>query len=198
MTLKIAHLYYDLTDKSELYNIDAIKRFCNLENIKTEIHVFSTKDKINFNDYDLYYIGNIKNEYKQKVEIDLLNYKNEINNSISNKKHFLITGNSITLFKNIFYIKTTYQEEKTSFFKSTIIKEPLIGTTNMLANNKLEYHYKNLYAFTLTGPLLIKNPYLTKYLIKNIIKSKNKFFKYSIHNNITEIKAYKQAIAKIN
>ena len=36
------------------------------------------------------------------------------------------------------------------------------------------YIYKNFYATYLLGPLFIRNPYLTNYIVKNIIKNKNK------------------------
>jgi lipid II isoglutaminyl synthase (glutamine-hydrolysing) len=54
------------------------------------------------------------------------------------------------------------------------------------------YVYNNLYATHLIGPLFIRNPYLTNYFVKKIIKEKDKNFKYKDITNTIEFKAYKK------
>ena len=56
--IKIAHLYYDLLNLyGESGNIKALKRFIERQNVECEIHFLTLGDKIDFEKYDLYYMG---------------------------------------------------------------------------------------------------------------------------------------------
>lgn len=82
--------------------------------------------------------------------------------------------------------------------ETDLIKEIVIGFQNrQCVNNNKEHHlfevieghannykskyegihYKNLYATSLLGPLLIRNPYFKNYIIKNILDSKDILYK---------------------
>lgn len=97
--IKIAHLYYDLMNLyGENGNIRALKRFIELEDLKAEIHFLTINDKIDFNKYDIYYIGMGTEKSEMLVLEDILKYKDEINEAIHKGKTFLITGNALELF----------------------------------------------------------------------------------------------------
>lgn len=104
-------------------------------------------------------------------------------------------------------------------YKSKIIKEKIIGfqnrcgtmyeidkplfkvvdgTGSTLESKKEGYTYKNFYGTYLLGPLFIRNPYLTNYIIKNIMKYKNKKYKFKMYNRTTEIKAYNTYLENFN
>ena len=227
--IKIAHLYYDIMNLyGENGNIRALKRFIERQDAKCEVYFLSIDDKIDFNQYDIFYIGMGTEKGLLLVLNDILKYKDEIKNAIENGKHFLATGNSLEVFGkyiednnkikhealNIFDYYTTWTDFRIvgSVLASTkIIKEDIIGFQNrcgiindipkplfkikdgtgMNLNSKYEgYQYKNFYGTYLLGPILIRNPYLTNHIVKNIILSKNKKYKFKVYNRTTEVKAY--------
>lgn len=73
------------------------------------------------------------------------------------------------------------------------IKTPLFKTdekySNDLTNQSEGFTYKNVYATHIIGPLLIRNPYLTDYLLNKICESKE--LKYKSLDELS-IKAYKK------
>lgn len=76
------------------------------------------------------------------------------------------------------------------------IKNPLFeivkGTGNNLYNTKDGFQFKNFYGTYLIGPILIRNPEFLKYLIKKIVTSKNKNFKFKKFDLTLENKAYNE------
>ena len=99
MTIKIAHLYYDLMNLyGENANIRALKAAFERQNVNVEIHFLTIGDEINFNDYDIFYIGCGTEKYQLLVLEDLKKYKLDIKKSIDNNKYFFMTGNALELF----------------------------------------------------------------------------------------------------
>ena len=193
----------------------ALEKAFENQDMYTETYNLSINDKIDFNKYDIYYIG-CGSEYNQKLVInDILKYKEQIKNSIENGKHFIFTGNSYELLGN--YIEKTNEEkiETLGIFnfyskeidkrivgeqimETKLFKEPIIGFQNRQCilnnednhlfeiinghanNNKTQYegiHYKNLYATYNLGPLLIRNPILKDYIVKEILEKKDILYK---------------------
>lgn len=239
MTIKIAHLYYDLLNLyGENGNIRALEKFFKDQNVKVEIHFLTKDDKISFKKYDIYYMG-MGTEENQKIVIeDILKYKKDIKEAVEDNKYFFITGNSYEIFGkyiidfnnekidtlNIFdyYTKVINVKDISDqknfrivgeasgyvpFIKEKIIgfqnragfiydnDKPLFkikfGTGNNPEKNTEGYTYKNFYATYFTGPIFIRNPYLTYYFVKKIIKEKDKNFKFKkLNKNSTEVKAY--------
>ncbi len=235
--IKIAHLYYDLMNLyGENGNLRALKRFLERQDIKCDIHFLTIKDNIDFNKYDVFYMGMGSENSEFLVLEDILKYKTKIEESIKKGKHFLITGNSLELFGsyiideekkkhealNIFPYYTEHQDFRivgSAIFKTKLIQEKIIGFQNRcgIMHNidkpifkvlegtgsspelkKEGYIYKNFYGTYLLGPLFIRNPYLTNYIIKNIMKLKNKKYKLKIFNRTTEIKAYNKYLENFN
>lgn len=93
--IKIAHLYYDLMNLyGEIGNIMALEKGFNDQDMFTEVTNLTIGDKIDFNKYDIYYMGSGSEENQLFVINDILKYKDKINNAINNGKHFIFTGNS--------------------------------------------------------------------------------------------------------
>ncbi len=74
------------------------------------------------------------------------------------------------------------------------IKEPffnVIKGTGSYPNSSTEgINYKNFLGTYLIGPILVRNPHFLKYLVKELIISKDKKFKFKKFNLDLEIKAY--------
>ncbi len=99
MKIRIAHLYYDLMNLyGENGNIRALKKAFERQGINTEISFLTINDKIDYNKYDIYYMGMGSEESEILVLNDIFKYKDDIKNAIENNKYFLMTGNSFELF----------------------------------------------------------------------------------------------------
>lgn len=79
------------------------------------------------------------------------------------------------------------------------VKTPLFKIdkkfSNDLENENEGFTYKNVYATHIIGPLLIRNPYLTDYILSNLCK--NKKLKYDISDQLS-IDAYNKYINNSN
>lgn len=104
--IKIAHLYYDLMNLyGENGNIMALEKGFNDQEMYTETSNLTIGDKIDFNKYDIYYMGCGSEENQSLVIEDILKYKDKIKNAIENNKHFIFTGNSYEILGK--YIEKT-------------------------------------------------------------------------------------------
>ena len=221
-TIKIAHLYYDLMNLyGENGNVRALEKYLN-KSFNVEITNLTINDKIDFNKYDIYYIGSGNNESFNLVLNDIMKYQNDIKKFI-NDKFFIITGNAINLFGKYYknknniipcldVLKYTSKEKKKrivgeQILKSRIIKEDIIGFYNRSSKLKNIHEkmlfetvkgygtfegikHSNFYGTYLLGPILIRNPYFTEYLAKEICKKYDT--EYKKVNNDLEVKAYEQ------
>lgn len=147
-TIKIAHLYYDLMNLyGENGNVRVLIKHLENQNIKVSTHFLTIDDEIDFNKYDIFYIGCGSMESFELVLQDLKKYKKQIENAINNNKFFLVTGNALDLFGK-YYINLNgtektcldildYDSEQTDFrivgeqvFEFNNLKDCLIGFQN--------------------------------------------------------------------
>ena len=156
-TFKIAHLFYDLMNLyGENGNIIYLKNRLEEQGIKVELSFLSIEDKIDFNQYDMFYLGSGSEENQLLVLNDLLKYKDALKKAIKANKFFLVTGNSLELFGR--QIRYTEKEplQMTEIFdfvcndddmrivgeqiyKFNELDEPIIGFENRLCTMS-EYH----------------------------------------------------------
>lgn len=227
-TIKIAHLYYDLMNLyGENGNVKCLEKYLSKQNIKVEIYYLTKDDNIDFNDYDIFYIGSGNNDSFQVALEDLKKYKNELKNII-NEKFFIITGNALNLFGNKYINKDksieclsilnySVKETKKRFvgeqlYKTTFINEEIIGFENRSSmlidvkestlfesikgfgndkHTKFEgIKHNNFYGTYLLGPLLIRNPYFTNYLVREICLKFN--LEFNEVKDELEMKAYEE------
>lgn len=151
-TIKIAHLYYDLMNYfGEQGNITALKSAIKYADVKVSVDTLSIDDKIDFNAYDIFYIGMGSKINQELVRKDILKYKNDIK-KIIDKKMFIATGNSYELFgKNIdgkeclgvfdFSSKSTNRIVGEQVFKTDLIDYPIIGFQNRESTNDIKENY---------------------------------------------------------
>ena len=151
-TIKIAHLYYDLMNYyGEQGNVLALKTSIEYAGFKVNVKTLSVDDEIDFEKYDIFYMGMGTKRNQEIVRKDILKYKDKIENVID-KKMFIMTGNSYELFgKKIddkkclgvlnFESKTTDRIVGEQVFKSNIIKETIIGFQNRFSSNNIKDDY---------------------------------------------------------
>ena len=225
-TIKIAHLYYDLMNLyGENGNIRCLEKYLKMQNINVKISYLSKDDIINFNDYDIFYIGSGNNNNFMITLEDLKKYKNDLKNVID-KKFFIVTGNALNLFGKYYSLKNetikcldvlNYSSKETKkrfvgeqLYKSNLIIDEIIGFENRSSkltdidehnlfesikgfgndkNNKYEgIKHNNFYGTYLLGPILVRNPHFTNYLVREICK---KFeIDFRVHKDEFEVKAY--------
>ena len=235
--INVLHLYYDLLNLyGENANTRCIKRCLELNNIKVNVDLKSINDKIDFDKYDLVYIGSGSEEDLLLAQEDINKRYDELKKYIEDDKFLILTGNAIDLFGEyietdkkikslgIFKYHTKFISEstfdnastdrivgevkaKTKLIKEEIIgfqnrcdinyniKTPLFKIDNKFSNN-LEtqdegFNYKNVYATHIIGPLLIRNPHFTDFILSKLCKSKK--IEYKISDELA-IEAYNKFI----
>ena len=239
--INVLHLYYDLLNLyGENANTRCIKRSLELNKIKVRVDLKSINDDIDFDKYDIIYIGQGSEENLLLALNDINKRKDSLKKYIEEDKCLILTGNAMDLFGK--YIKTNNEKIKAlnifdyttefineSTFKNaskdrivgqiegttTLIDKKIIGFQNRcdinyniktplfkldekysndLKNNNEGFKYKNVYATHIIGPLLIRNPYLTDYMLKNVCEKK--ILKYEISDELS-IKAYEKYLEMI-
>ena len=221
-TIKIAHLYYDLMNLyGENGNVRALQKYLS-KSFNVKVFNLTVDDEIDFDKYDIFYIGSGNNESFNIVLEDIKKYKDKIKDAINNK-FFITTGNSINLFGKYYInkrkkteclnlLKYSSKEKKKRIVGEQILKfkhskHEIIGFFNrgsklIKIKEKMLFsviegygtlegiNYKHFYGTYLLGPLLIRNPYFTEYLVKQICKKYDT--EYIKVNNDMEVKAYEE------
>ena len=103
--INVLHLYYDLLNLyGENANTRSVKYNLELNKIKVNVDLKSLNDKIDFEKYDLIYIGSGSEDNMKLALNDILKRKKEIKKFIESNKYLILTGSSMDLFGK--YIKT--------------------------------------------------------------------------------------------
>lgn len=221
MTINILHLYYDLMNLyGEIGNIMALKRSLEDQKVKVIIDNLTKGDDIDFNKYDLIYIGSGTKNNQCIVLKDIIKYEKELKKYIESNKFIIATGNSYELFLNniddnralgIFDYNCVKQDKRIvgdvvatcNFINDKVIgflnQESIIIDNNnpmfKVLNNTLKdnegIQYNNFYGTYLLGPILVRNPNLLKYIVTKLIKSKNKNYKLKSFDLKLDKEAYK-------
>jgi CobQ-like glutamine amidotransferase family enzyme len=152
-TIKIAHLYYDLMNLyGEAGNITALKAAFKKQGIKVTVENIPKGGKVDFNKFDIFYIGCGTENAQEIARKDILRYKEEIKKYIK-KKTFIATGNSYELFGEsinnleclgIFKFKSRTVRERIvgeQVNKTYVVKDPIVGFQNRGSiNDNTENH----------------------------------------------------------
>lgn len=197
--MKIAYLYYDFLNLyGESGNIKIIDNILKYNKIKHEILYLSLDDKLEFDKYDLVYIGSGTEDNILIALKHLLKYKKDIKKYIESGKYILITGNSLDLFGNkIDEIKALdifeYEVNKGIRKMKEVYYNKIIGFINNNSyNNKYSdvdfIRHNNFYGTYIIGPILVRNPHLVKQFLNDFT---NKKLKYDLK---LETKAYNEFI----
>ena len=107
--INVLHLYYDLLNLyGENANTRCIKYNLELNKIRVKVDYKSLNDQINFDNYDIIYIGSGSEDNLKLALEDIKNRKKELAKYINSNGYLILTGNSMDLFGK--YIKT-YDEK---------------------------------------------------------------------------------------
>ena len=180
-SIKVLHLYYDLMNLSgDNGNIVAIEDYLKNEGCKYQIDRLSITDKIDFNKYNLIYIGNGSRESQELARQDILKYKFQLK-KVFKEKLIIATGNAMELFGStidnkeclgLIPIKTMYLKDyvvEEKIIDTEFINKPVISFINRNSEASIKSHYflnkdgihiDNFYGTYTLGPLFIRNPYL--------------------------------------
>lgn len=210
--MKIAYIYYDLLNLyGESGNIKIIENVLKYNKIKYEILYLSLDDKLEFDKYDLVYIGS-GTENNQKVALEqLLKYKEDIQKYIEDNKFILVTGNSVDLFGNYIHADKSYKalgifnysvtqatrKMEEVYIDSNVTDRKILGfVNNNSMMDKIEYPlfdnegicYHHFYGTYVLGPILVRNPEFLKYFMNEWIGKK---LRYDLK---LEVKAYNEFV----
>lgn len=197
--MKIAYLYYDFLNLyGESGNIKIISNILKYNKIKHEILYLSLDDELEFDKYDLVYIGSGTEDNLLIALKHLSKYKNDIKKYIEDNKFILVTGNSVDMFGkkiednkalNVFEYEVTKGKRK----MEEVYHNNILGFINNNSYNS-EYsdidiiRYNNFYGTYILGPILVRNPELVKQFLNDLT---NKKLKYDLK---LETKAYNEFI----
>ena len=226
--IKIAHLYYDLLNLyGEVGNIKALTNFLDRADVDCEVHFLTIDDKIDFDKYDIFFLGAGSEENQMLVLNDILKYKKDIKKAINNNKLFLATGNSMELFGEKIRHNSGLSTECLGLFPYFAYEEEdrlvseiaynykkldenkgriFLGFKNCNCNIKNNdknrmfeysdsYEYKNFYGMNIVGPVLVRNPYFTNYILEKLFKEKG--IDKTLPTNSIEFKSYHYFIDNI-
>lgn len=197
--MKIAYLYYDFLNLyGESGNIKIISNILKYNKVKHEILYLSLDDELEFDKYDLVYIGSGTEDNLLISLKHLSKYKNDIKKYIEDNKFMLVTGNSVDMFGkkiddnkalNIFEYEVTKGKRK----MEEVYHNKILGFINNNSyNNKYcdtdIIRHNNFYGTYILGPILVRNPHLVKQFLNNLT---NKKLKYDLK---LETKAYNEFI----
>ncbi len=202
----IAYLYHDLLNLyGESGNIKMIDKILSDNKIKHKILYLSLNDELNFDDYDLVYIGSGTERNELIALENLKKYTKDIKKYIESGKHFFVTGNTLDLFGktitdskkisalSIFDYEVKHGDRKMYDVQveSHVTNKKIYGFINNMSDANIEYNLfdygfriKNFIGTYIIGPILVRNPEFTKYYMNNLTGKK---LKYDLKN---EEKAY--------
>lgn len=208
--MTIAYLYYDFLNLyGESGNIKIIENVLKLNRIKYKILYLSLEDELDFNSYDLVYIGS-GTESNLNIALDhLKKYKNDIKRYIENNKFILVTGNSLDMFGKTIDLKKSLgvfdynailidRIKDEVYINSNVTSDKIIGFRNGCYElDRVDYplfdnegvHYNNFFGTHILGPILVRNPEFLKYFMNRLTHKK---LKYDLK---IETKAYKTFIS---
>ena len=107
--INVLHMYYDLLNLyGENANTRSIVYNLKLNNIKVKVDYRSLREQINFDNYDIVYIGSGSEDNLKLALEDIKNRKKELAKYINSNGYLILTGNSMDLFGK--HIKT-YDEK---------------------------------------------------------------------------------------
>ena len=199
--IKIANIYDDLLNLyGDTGNAKALAYHLRETGEEVILDKIKFGDKINFREYNMIFIGSgTENNLRLALE-DILKYKNDIIEYKSKGGFLIAAGNSIELFGKsaleIFDYTVTYSDERT--VGDVCIKTPLFDTEIIGFENhrgvidrdeKIILDGNFMLTYTI-GPLLVRNPRLTVYIIRKMLAETNSPCSPSKADYTFEEKAY--------
>lgn len=213
MKITIGYLYYDLLNLyGDSGNIKTLKYHLEEQGVKVDIKNISLNDEKKFDDLDLIYVGSGTNDNLMVALEDLKKDKKKLEKYIKDNKMILATGNSVELFGN--YIVTKKKIKTLGLFDyvcmrqkrivkdvktdTNLVDEKIIGFENhdgkILNFDEDIVNIDKFYGTYIIGPILVRNPKLCSFFVKELITNKEEDFKFKDENYDLDIKAYNKTV----
>lgn len=186
--INVLHLYYDLLNLyGENANVRCIVHNLERSNIKVHVDLRSINEQINFDKYDIIYIGSGSEENMSIALADILKRKKELKKYIDSNKYLFLTGNAMDLFGkyieqnnekintlDIFDYHVKYIDDKTldNAAKDRIVGE-IIATTKLIDEKVIGFQNRCDLVYNVKTPL-----FKTDINYSNDLKNKNEGFTY--------------------
>ncbi len=211
----------------EYGNIKVLEKHLNDQGFKVLVDKKTIGEEKHFEDYDFIYMGCGTEKNQKVILEDLLKDKEEFIKEIDSEKLILLTGNSFEILGQvidqekalgILNFKTEHIDKRITtdaICVSKKFKEKVVGFINtssvIIDNNnplfKYDYNtenletdgvlYKNVIGTHLIGPLLIRNPEVLEYIVKNICSKKDENFEYKNIEYQEESEGYKLVLSEL-
>lgn len=212
MKIVIGYLYYDLMNLyGDSGNLNVIKYQLERQGIECIIEKVSTFDEVNFDKYDMIYIGSSTEDNRDICMKHLCLYGDEFRKFVDGNKFVLVTGNSLGMFGNrlydddglgifdfdVCYGERVVREVVTRFDACDNDIYGFINTSDHISYGNVSnlfgdegVCFNNFYGTYMIGPLLVRNYEFSLFFIKKLILSKDRKFKFKKFDFDLDKKAY--------
>ena len=222
MKLKLGYFYYDLLNLyGDSGNVRALDFHLREQGIDVTIDRLKLEDKKDIASYDWIYMGCGIERSLILALTDIRKYRNEFSEAIEKGTHILATGNSFELFgKEIRMPNKSYTclgllDFSTEYRARTVHdlllpcgEHQLVGFENhsgvtvdnnetpfLSSEDRNEGVTKNHFTGTYTvGPLLVRNPFLCRELVKELILKKDPSYQMKDADYTVEEEAYRNSL----
>ena len=222
MKLKLGFFYYDLMNLyGDSGNVTILAHHLAKQGIEVTVDRLSLSDPKDIASYDWIYMGSGIERSMILALTDIRKYKDQFAEAIENGTHILATGNSFELFgKEIRMPSKSYKglglldystEYKIRTVHDLLIpygEHQLVGFENhsgvtvenketpfLRSEDRQEGVTKNHFTGTYTvGPLLVRNPFLCRELVKNLILTKDPNYPLTEGDYTVEEEAYANSL----
>ncbi len=222
MKLKLGFFYYDLLNLyGDSGNVRALDFHLREQGVDVEIDRLTLEDKKDIASYDWIYMGCGIERSLILALTDIKKYKDAFAEAIANGTHILATGNSFELFGNtirmpnkrytclgLLDFSTEYRARTVHDLLLPYGEHQLVGFENhsgvtvenketpfLSSEERSEGVKKNNFTGTyIVGPLLVRNPFLCRELVKELLLKKVPSFKFRDADYTVEEEAYQNSL----
>ncbi len=222
LTIKIGYFYHDLLNLyGDSGNVMILKYHLEQQGVRVNLDRLTVEEPKNIASYDLIYMGSGTERGLLLALMDLRKYRSELATAIDSGTHILATGNSFELFgKNLLMGKKHYHGlgllDFSTLYGARIVNDlalDLQGNTLLGFENhpgttieskeeafidtaeRKEGVKKNHFLGTYTiGPLLVRNPFLLKEYVTDLILTKDPGFALKDFDLHMEEAAYRMSL----
>ena len=181
MTIKIAYMFYNLLNLyGENGNIKILKKTFEALGINVMIKFLDITDKLEFDKYDLIYMGSGNIDNIELIIKELKKYKKEIKDYIENNKFILITGNSLDMFGS-YILKNNKKIKALEIFDYYVKEEDVIFNDKALFKTKLID--SEIIGFQKRNSLMFNNKYSFFEVIDGISDNLNSKYEGVLYKN---------------
>ena len=199
--MRILHLYPELMNLyGEYGNVLVLKKHLEDQGLEVTIDRKDVEESIDFDRYDMIYMGS-GTEKNQLIALkDLLKYKYYFKKAVDDGKVILFTGNAMELLgKNIDdqpgldIVDFTVEITDKRYTGDVIVNnEKTLEVVGFINKDYEGYRIKNLFGTHIIGPVLVKNPGFMEVIVRLLVKEGYQKITYPLEED-----AYKTTLEEL-